>query len=395
MAESATLTFPPPRNPDDLGRGPMIMGIVWMLTVFCVCMISARFYVRIVIIRALGSDDWLMLIAGILQIVSSACLTKAYTWGLGKHDADLMYVPQAINIFKWGWISAVPGTVGTIIARISIAVLLVRLFGSKKWLKWFLVVYTVLQTVVAIVFLIILFSSARPVEGLWNSLMLAQRLDPRIKLYAAIVAQSLLTFSDLAYVLFPVSVIWKLHMPLRQKVGLVALMAMSLVTMTASILKTVLSNIIPKITAEAPAGLMPDVQYVSSLSIFAGNVEQCLVIIMGCVAPLSPLTKLKFVASLYTSFNKVMSRLSFGSGKARTTQSEFSKPHSSYHNLDLMDSSRLGRLHQNDDEQMLKPPASYKVTTDNGHSRETSTAILRTDQFNVTYSERRHVREIV
>ncbi|RYO78254.1 hypothetical protein DL764_010134 [Monosporascus ibericus] len=135
---------------------------------------------------------------------------------------------------------------------------------------------------------------------------------------------TLLTFSDLAYVLFPVSVIWKLHMPLRQKLGLVARMAMSLVTITAPILKTVLSNIIPKITPEAPACLMPDVQYVSSLSIFTGSVEQCLVIIMGYVAPLNPLMKLKFATLLYASFNRVMSRLSFSSGKTKITQSEFS-----------------------------------------------------------------------
>ncbi|OTA89153.1 hypothetical protein M434DRAFT_79747 [Hypoxylon sp. CO27-5] len=388
MSDSPSL-FPPPLNPHDPGRGPMIMGIVWSLTIVSIALIGSRFYVRAVMLRALGTDDWLMLVAGIFQIVSSACLTRAYVWGLGMHDADMYYIPQIVNVYKWGWISSVPGTIGTIIARISIAVLLVRLFGNKTWLKWFLIIFSVIQSILSIMFLVIVFCSVSPVEALWNQLIPARRWDPRVQLYAAIVAQSLLSFSDLTYVLFPVTVIWKLHMPVRQKIGLAILMAMSLVTMAASILKAVLSNIIPNITGDSNEP-PPDAQYISSLSIFTGNVEQCLVIIMGCIAPLAPMVKLRFLHSIYTKLSGLVERLS--SSRTRGKGSDYVPgAHSVYHNLDLMDSNQLGKLHinQNDEGQTLKPLSTFEVTALKAHEKHSSNHIRRTDQFHVSYDKKR------
>ncbi|KAI0143701.1 hypothetical protein GGR57DRAFT_507849 [Xylariaceae sp. FL1272] len=270
---------------ENLGRGPLIIGIIWALSVVCIVLVSTRIYVRLRILRATGSDDWLMLLAVSFQIASSAILTEAYAWDLGEHDADLTFDPQIVNIFKWGWIWL------DLCHSRDVALFLVRLFGVKQWLKWFLIICTAIQTIISVAFLIITFTSTTPVEALWDPRTLISQRDPNMRLNAAIAAQSFLTFADFTYVLLPVIVIWRLNMPLRQKIGLVALVALSLVTVAASILKTILANIIPKITTQESATI-PDVQYVSSLSISAGNVEQCLVIILGCTAPLRPVAKL-------------------------------------------------------------------------------------------------------
>jgi hypothetical protein len=52
----------PPVNPNDLGRGPLVIGVLWALTSLAVLVVAARLYLRKVI-GALGWDDFLILIA--------------------------------------------------------------------------------------------------------------------------------------------------------------------------------------------------------------------------------------------------------------------------------------------------------------------------------------------
>ncbi|KAI1256085.1 hypothetical protein MGN70_002246 [Eutypa lata] len=47
------------------------------------------------------------------------------------------------------------------------------------------------------------------------------------------------TFSDLTYALFPVIFVWKLNMPLRERISLMLVMCGSIFSMTMSILKTI------------------------------------------------------------------------------------------------------------------------------------------------------------
>lgn len=57
--------FPEPINPDDLGRGPLVMGLNWTFTILCVLFVAARFWVRKKIAGFWGWDDWLMLASAV------------------------------------------------------------------------------------------------------------------------------------------------------------------------------------------------------------------------------------------------------------------------------------------------------------------------------------------
>lgn len=102
-----------------------------------------------------------------MLIVSQACITKAYLWGLGKHDIDLT-IDQLINILKWAWIKTTTSILVSIIARISITILLIRIYGNIRSFKMFLIASTTLQTVVGVIIIIVVWVQASPVQGLWN-----------------------------------------------------------------------------------------------------------------------------------------------------------------------------------------------------------------------------------
>ena len=119
--------------------------------------------------------------------MNAAFATRAYMWGLGMHDADLSF-DEIVNALKWVWLGTFPGLLVTIIARVSIAILLVRIFGTKRLLKWYLIIFTTLTSIATLVLLIIIWVQVSPIQGLWNPLLPARRWDPKIELYAAYTA---------------------------------------------------------------------------------------------------------------------------------------------------------------------------------------------------------------
>ncbi|RYP08858.1 hypothetical protein DL765_008664 [Monosporascus sp. GIB2] len=88
----------------------------------------------------LAIDHWIMFVA-------MALITKSYLHGLGKHDADLQLHYQLVGVLKWSWIAMSPGMLVSALVRISITILLIRLFGVHAWFKWFQIVLTTIQVI--------------------------------------------------------------------------------------------------------------------------------------------------------------------------------------------------------------------------------------------------------
>ena len=89
------------------------------------------------------------------------------SYGLGKHKS-LLSEDALSQILKTNWESQTPGILASIVARISIAVLLCRLFGSRIWLRWYLYVVTALQTVAECLVIIVIWAQCKPVTALWT-----------------------------------------------------------------------------------------------------------------------------------------------------------------------------------------------------------------------------------
>ncbi|XDG04480.1 hypothetical protein ABKA04_004095 [Annulohypoxylon sp. FPYF3050] len=304
-----------PVRPNDLGRGPMIMGVSWLFTLLCTSIVALRFYVRAKIHHAISSDDWFMLSAMACQIVFQVFTTEGFLSGLGKHAADLTPV-EIIQSTKWKWLSVTPSIAVGVLARISIAILLGRLFcsaGGKVWFRWYLIGFSIVQTIAGVLAMIIMYVQVSPVRGLWEVSLPARRWNKNIHADFIYVLQALFCFSDVSFVLFPIIIIWRLNMSVRRKLGLGALLGLSLVTMAATIEKTIVTT---------QAGLKSttsgyDVPYEASLATLWSAVDQSLVIALGCVPPLYGFVA-PFVNGLasYVSSSLSSSKLSRRSRKA-------------------------------------------------------------------------------
>lgn len=65
----------PPVNPNDPGRGPMIVGLLWAFTIIAVLAVALRIYIRQRVSKYCAPEDWIMLVA----VVSKA---HRHNWGI-------------------------------------------------------------------------------------------------------------------------------------------------------------------------------------------------------------------------------------------------------------------------------------------------------------------------
>ncbi|KAM7192749.1 hypothetical protein V8F33_008210 [Rhypophila sp. PSN 637] len=127
-------------------------------------------------------------------------------------------------------------------SRISVAMLHITIFGTKRWLKYFLIIFTSLVVVLGLLSIIFSMLQSNPIEGLWNPFIPARRWDPRVLHYMVYAGGSVYAFTNLTYALFPVMIISKLKLPLHRRLGLCILMAGSLFSMGACIMRIVISH---------------------------------------------------------------------------------------------------------------------------------------------------------
>jgi hypothetical protein len=116
-------------------------------------------------------------------------ISVAFHYGLGKHDYDFTSFDEMVTVLKWSWIQMIPGCCTSILARISAAILLINIFGVRRWFRMYLLILTPLQTIGAIVVILVNWLQVSPVEGLWNPTIAVRHLDSRVALYTAYVGQ--------------------------------------------------------------------------------------------------------------------------------------------------------------------------------------------------------------
>ncbi|KAI1348375.1 hypothetical protein F5Y01DRAFT_292494 [Xylaria sp. FL0043] len=320
------------------GIGPLSLGLTYTLTGIGIFIVGARFLIKRRTSKRWSLDDWIMLVALVLQIAFQAFFTVITSWG-GGLAYDQLTPLQRMQVSKWGWVSGIPSILVSCTARISITILLVRIFGVRRWLKWYLIIFTSVLTVLSLLSIIFLAAQCSPWSGLWDSTVKARRWNPYIYAYTALAAQFLYAISDFTFVLFPVLVISKLNMPRRRKVALGTILALSLITL--GIVVTKITVVLLRLTNPLVAtGTLA--RFYQSLTNLIAALEQWLVIIMGCI----PTLKLPAHFKLPTleTMGSWMASLIPSSWSTRSRQSSAynsADNNSSYNELELVPKLRI------------------------------------------------------
>ncbi|KZL65600.1 integral membrane protein [Colletotrichum incanum] len=233
--------FPPGyANACNAGR---IVGVVGVFHFIAVTFVSLRIYTRLVIPRAFGADDALIILAIALAPVAWICLVLQIPHGLGRHDLKVSTKDRMDFERIAFWKTVLSDGVAMGLLRISMATSLLRLNRDLNWYRWSL--YTVIGFVVAysIQAIIWLFVYRTPYSGWWEFQWM-NPFDPRCYNFTIFfnltywnIACNILT--DICLGALPIPVIWTLKMKLRVRLYVIGIFNLGYFAVIMGILKAV------------------------------------------------------------------------------------------------------------------------------------------------------------
>ncbi|XXH03925.1 hypothetical protein Hte_010333 [Hypoxylon texense] len=267
--------------PPDIDRSTTMIAVYAVEYGLSLLFVILRVWARLSI-RSTSWDDYFM-VATCALFTSVAALAVLYaTSGGTRHPVylerdqeafvtEIFYISQAVHIITIG------------VGKLAIGSLLLRLLGPvSKWRRygiWLLMVLISIFSVLALVFSLV--QCPDPAD-LWNPDPKAVTAcwDPAIQSKFTIFFGSLSSAVDFAFALLPITLVWKLHLTLRKKIGLVVLLGGG-----------VLSGICAAVKADQLAALAnrDDLLWATFDLYLWSGAEISLMIICGCVPTIKPL----------------------------------------------------------------------------------------------------------
>ncbi|PMD25802.1 hypothetical protein NA56DRAFT_529236, partial [Hyaloscypha hepaticicola] len=219
---------------------PSILAINGFFCGVALIVVLARIYVRSVMLKTFGTDDYLITGAMLCGVGVLVIFIGETRHGIGMHTKDITY-PELIKMLHWQFFHSLTVTLGISLIKLSVAFFLLRLVPGKVY-KWFL--YGMIAFLVAFTLSsegTILFSCV-PIRASWDrageptAKCFSNNTFTDIGLFNSIV--NILT--DVLFASLPVTVVWNLQVNLRTKLSLLAILSLGYFACAASIIKTVI-----------------------------------------------------------------------------------------------------------------------------------------------------------
>ncbi|KAF2836950.1 hypothetical protein M501DRAFT_978701 [Patellaria atrata CBS 101060] len=233
------LSFPLPNYEDPEERGPALV-IVNAIFIFLVCVtVGLRIYVRVRIKRWLGSDDAFIVLAFVCTIGVTVLLTLAntrYGWNRHVYDIPFHYAEDALKI---GYASKFLFMFAATFTRMSLLCFYYRLTHNSgiSWFNWLLHISSIFVVSICISYIFANIWLCSPIEAYWTIPPKpgSTCLDEGI---ITLVLGIINCVADLLVTILPIPIIIKLHMPIRDRIGVIVLLSLGLIVTVAGIVRT-------------------------------------------------------------------------------------------------------------------------------------------------------------
>lgn len=303
-----------PSGPDTSSesRAGQVLAVAIAFPVISTIAVALRIFTRAKIVKALGSDDWLILLALAFSWMLSATMVEQVRYGLGRHIKTLS-LEELAHAQEPLFFSIIGYNLALSFSKASIIFLYLRIFvNSRIRIACFIVLGFVIaygiELFVAGIF------TCTPVQFFWDKTIPGGTcIDEKIAWFAN---AGINIASDFGIILLPMPAIKKLHMPPRQKIGLMLILAVGLFTCICSIIRLWIL-----VKYANSRDLTWDSVGASSWSCIEANVA----ILCSCLPALKPLINKLFPKLLGSSLPKSAGTGSTGSSQWKTEKGISSK----------------------------------------------------------------------
>ncbi|KAH7310935.1 hypothetical protein BKA65DRAFT_600993 [Rhexocercosporidium sp. MPI-PUGE-AT-0058] len=208
---------------------PFILGMIIPFFILALIAVSLRTYVRLMVVKVMGIDDYIMLAAMACSCVAMAIFGWQAEHSLGRHSNTIS--PAHMVTHRKGNLiySTVGAVLGLHLVKISICFLLMRFVKGRtyKIVLWSIVGFLIAFTIACWGTLIFW---CLPVKAFWD---VSLRRLPTTHCYPqvhftniSLMNTSFNMFTDVLLATLPVHVIWKLQINSRQKISLIGVLSL-------------------------------------------------------------------------------------------------------------------------------------------------------------------------
>ncbi|KAL4921988.1 hypothetical protein BDW62DRAFT_208146 [Aspergillus aurantiobrunneus] len=219
------------------GRSLSIFAVTLVFLIISFVSVALRCFVRLSLVRAFGWDDALMVLAMALNILFALCGVIGARYGLGRKMADFSTKTELETALFWWWLGQTSYVITCVVAKVSIALALLRLTVTRthKIILWGVIGVSI---AVGLVFWLMLMLQCKPVEFFWHRFTSeGSCLNTDYILDIAYLYSVMATICDFILGLLPIALVWKLNMNSKTKAALAGILSMGCVASAAVIVR--------------------------------------------------------------------------------------------------------------------------------------------------------------
>ncbi|KAK3298691.1 putative integral membrane protein [Chaetomium fimeti] len=221
----------------DLATNPqarVIVAVLWVMTTLAGVFLSLRLYSKISRRRRLWWDDYLIIVAWVMLLVSCSTSTANSRLGFGLHFDEL----PVENLTRLGIHSTISGFASVIAvacSKTSFGLTLLRL--TDGWIKWYIIGLLVLLNVTHYSSSVFFWVSCNPPAKTWDMTIPGECWPISVTVNTSMFFGSCSALCDFSLALLPWRFLLKYNMYNREKIGVAIAMSMGVFAGISSVVK--------------------------------------------------------------------------------------------------------------------------------------------------------------
>ncbi|KAH6706333.1 hypothetical protein BKA61DRAFT_558837 [Leptodontidium sp. MPI-SDFR-AT-0119] len=293
-------TLPPPPgvtpnfvNPEYIGHQVVVVNGIFLFLATVVVVL--RMYSRLYLISSAGIEDYSVFVGWILSVAFTIICLFSCKYGLGVHLWNIPLTTFSPYYLRINLASTIIYCLSILFIKLSILLLYLRISPDKKFRA---AVYLVIVVVVGynLGSAFVNLFSCTPIAKSWDLSITSGSCINRPIFYFANAGLNIGT--DFVMLLLPIPMLWNLHMPMRQKAGLIGVFMAGSFVCIVSIIR--LKYLFPLLKN-------PDITWAVVPALVWCTIEIDVGIICACLPTLKPVLRRHFPILLGSS-GRVSSR---------------------------------------------------------------------------------------
>ncbi|KAJ5970707.1 uncharacterized protein N7479_000625 [Penicillium vulpinum] len=203
-----------------------VVVITSVFTALAIVCVALRLYTRFYLLKAPGLDDLIITAALFCAVTSYAFIVLERKHGLGIPTTEISTHEYQLQLY-WLWLSVPFYNLSMILAKISALTLFARLFHPRSFLivTYFLIAFLTLTglwtTLSGFIYCI-------PIHDFWNPSAKVRKANCLPDGPVWFTNAGIQTVTDMVIVVLPLPLLWKLHLPRRQKWGILIVFSLGI-----------------------------------------------------------------------------------------------------------------------------------------------------------------------